>query len=128
MGMYTELVLGVDLKKDTPQNIIDALRYMLGEIDAEPALPAHDLFDTERWRFMLRCSSYYFAGPTISKLARDEMTKEWMLAVRTNLKNYDGEIEKFCDWLRPHISDPDAGEFMGYSRYEEAEHPTLLYV
>lgn len=33
MGMYTELILGVSLKEDTPNDVIEALKYMIGEVD-----------------------------------------------------------------------------------------------
>lgn len=29
--MYTELIFGATLKKDTPSQVIEALKYMLGE-------------------------------------------------------------------------------------------------
>lgn len=128
MGMYTELVLGVDLKHDTPTSVIEVLRYMLGEIETKPTLPEHALFKTDRWAVMLRMGGYYFSGPTNSVLRLDSTTKEWGLSVRCNLKNYGSEIEKFCDWIRPYINDPQPGEFMGYSRYEECEKPELLFV
>ena len=31
MGMYTELVLGVELSRETPKEVIDVLKYMMGE-------------------------------------------------------------------------------------------------
>ena len=36
MGMYTELIFGAKLKKDTPNEVIEALKYMLGEIKTKP--------------------------------------------------------------------------------------------
>ena len=62
MGMYTEIYLKVSLKEDTPEEVINILKHMVGDdqclnIDAE--LPDHPLFNTNRWDFMLCCSSYY---------------------------------------------------------------------
>lgn len=127
--MYTELVLGVDLKPDTPNDVIETIRVMVGdELVLPQPVPDHPLFKCERWKFMLVCGSYYFAGPTLTGFKKDEIAKRWQLSVRCNLKNYGGEIEHFLDWIRPYIDKPSAGEFMGYSRYEESDEPTLLYV
>jgi hypothetical protein len=37
MGMYTELIFGADLKKETPKSVIEALKYMIGDIEEKPA-------------------------------------------------------------------------------------------
>jgi len=36
MGMYTQLVLGVELKSNTPVDVIAMLAYMAGEREAPP--------------------------------------------------------------------------------------------
>jgi hypothetical protein len=36
MGMYTELIFGAELKKDTPNEVIEALKYMLRETETKP--------------------------------------------------------------------------------------------
>ena len=125
MGMYTELVMGVELRKDVPTQVIETLRFMLGERPDEPTpLPEHPLFGDTRWRHMLLCDSYYFDGDTMHAFRKDEIADAWFLTVRCNLKNYDNEIEKFCDWLEPYMNTEG---FYGYKRYEEAEVPTLLF-
>lgn len=49
----------------------------------------------------------------------------WYINVRCNLKNYDGEIGAFLDWIMPWVF---AGpECLGYYRYESDDHPTLIY-
>lgn len=45
--------------------------------------------------------------------------------IRANLKNYDNEIDKFLHWLAPYI---DTEGFIGYTRYEEYDDPTLIYI
>lgn len=123
MGMYTELVLGVELKSDPV--VIDTLKLMLDcNIKDKVVTIDHPLFSTSRWRSMLRCDSYYFDGQTDSKLVYDEPNEIYFLNVRCNLKNYDNEIELFLDWLCPYI---ETEGFLGYSRYEEADDPTLIY-
>ena len=123
MGMYTELVLGAEIENN--QDVISIIKYMLGESNVKPQLPEHSLFKTDRWKYMLHCDSYYFAGTTHSNLKCDAILGiRYFLTIRSNLKNYDSEIEKFLDWLCPYIK---TYGFLGYKRYEEFEDPTLIY-
>jgi len=127
MGMYTELHFNAELKKDTPQAVIEILKFMIGEIDEQPPVPYHSLFEkTQRWPWMLRSDSYYFDADTHSTLRYDNQ-ESYYLCIRCNLKNYDDEIEKFIDWVMPYL-DKDEGEFLGFSRYEETQHPTLIFM
>lgn len=124
MGMYTELVLGIEIEDN--DKIIQTLRYMLGETEYQP-VDDHELFKTDRWDYMLKCDSYYFDGQTDSKLYMDDLYEDnpkFYLNVRCNLKNYGNEINKFLDWLNPYIK---TFGFLGYLRYEENEDPTLIY-
>lgn len=124
MGMYTELVLGIEIEDN--KKVIQTLKYMLNETEYQPEWE-HELFRTDRWEYMLRCGSYYFDGKPDSKLFKDNLYKDksmYFLNVRCNLKNYNNEIEKFLDWLCPYIK---TFGFLGYKRYEEHEDPTLIY-
>lgn len=125
MGMYTELNIGVAFREDTPSNIINILKHMLNE-DEEVfyILTDHPLFKTARWNFMLVSDSYYFDGQTDSSLTYDDISNQYYLNVRCNLKNYDDEITKFMDFIQPYL---DTRGFLGYTRYEEDGDPTLIY-
>lgn len=127
MGMYTELVMAIELKQDISKDVMDVLWYMLGDSEDEDNLriPPHDLFKTDRWNFMLRSDSYYFDGVTDSKMRKDFINGFFTLNIRCNLKNYDDEIEKFVDWIRPYSNTTG---FVGYKRYEENDEPTLIYL
>jgi hypothetical protein len=125
MGMYTELHYNAELRKDVPTQVLDALRWMLGELDQPVDLPDHPLFKMTRAGFMLRCDSYYFAADTHSTLRLDDIDKQYRICIRCNLKNYEGEIEAFCDWIDPYVDAYD-GDFLGFSRYEESEDPELI--
>jgi hypothetical protein len=125
MGMYTELHYNVELLKATPAPIIAVLKYMLNHDNPKPPLPDHPLFKTERWSVMLRMDSYYFAADTHSTLRLDENGDCYYLCIRCNVKNYGNEIEKFVDWIAPYV-EANEGDFLGFSRYEETEDPTLI--
>lgn len=127
MGMYTELNINVNLCENMPQDICDTLKAMLAN-DSNFVVPAsianHPLFKSNRWRWMLVSTSCYFDGLTRSAFCFSNVLLEWQLTIRCNLKNYDGEIEKFLDLLSPYISTED---FLGYMRYEEDIMPTLIF-
>ena len=129
MGMYTQLVLGVELKTGTPETVINILEHMIrhGSKDQRITLPDHEFFQCNRWNFMLCYDSYYFDWQTRFNLDRDDLYKnrpKYFLTGCSNLKNYDGEIAKFLSWLAPYI---DTNGFLGFTRYEEAGTPTLIY-
>ena len=56
--MYTELIFGASLKTDTPKEVIDTLRYMVGDIEQpeklafdssrNPLIGGSHYFDTEK--------------------------------------------------------------------------------
>jgi hypothetical protein len=126
MGMYTELHFNSELKKDTPKEVIELLKFMVGEGKESGNLPDDPLFKSERWKFMLQCDSYYFDADTHSTLRLDDISGSYYLCIRCNLKNYDSEIKKFIEWIKPYLN-KTKGEFLGFYRYEEDETPTLIY-
>ena len=100
--MYTEIYLKVRLKEDTPSEVIDILKYMIEgdpELQVYSDLPDHPLFNTHRWDFMLRCSSYYHVPFNTVELRYNNIAECYYLTGRSDLKNYDGEIAKFFDWI-----------------------------
>ena len=127
MGMYTELIFGADLKQHTPEYVIEALKYMIGDTEEKPKdfpLPEG------RCEWLFRGSSYYFGvnGP-VGKLWYDDIGKNWVLSTRSNIKNYEGEIETFLDWIKPYI-DGGSGcrDMYAIVTYEEAESPDIYYL
>ena len=129
MGMYTELSIGVKLRKDTPDETIQALTFMASndwpkEVPDPLPWPSHPLFETERWVFMLRGWSYYFDRKPSLLWSLDDIAHRWFLAVTANIKNYGNEWGLFLDWLAPWV---ETRGFIGHTRYEEDDEPTLLY-
>lgn len=126
MGMYTELHFNVELKKDVPANVIDVLKDMLGVSDTHFVSPDHEFFKTTRWKTMFHSDSYYFNSDTHCTLRFDEVGESYYLCLRFNVKNYDGEIQKFISWIMPYLHALD-GDFLGFHRYENNLEPTLIY-
>ena len=127
MGMYTELIFGANLKQDTPNEVIEALQYMIGKTKEKPTnfpLPEG------RCEWLFQGSSYYFGiSDPVNKMWKDDIGKNWVLSTRSNIKNYNGEIETFLKWIKPYI-DGGSGinEMYAIVMYEEAEAPTIYYL
>lgn len=130
MGMYTEIFFRATLKQDVPESVLAPFRAMLGELEAESIeLPDHELFQRGRWYMLARGSSYYFPEHAQSHLVQDDIRGAWCVLLHASIKNYDGEIEAFFDWIDPYV-DAYQGEFLGYSLYEETgpdTPPTCYY-
>lgn len=130
MGMYTELIFGAELKKDTPKEVIDVLKYMIKDTDIIVPTPKHKFFSCARWRILFTCTSYYFGvSDSFNKLWFDKISDTWKISTRSNIKNYDGDIQEFLDWIKPYINRGSGDrEFYTIVCYEEQEEPTIYYL
>lgn len=131
MGMYTQLHYNARLKEDTPKEVLNILKFMTVHRDQptdDREVPDHELFQTQRWPYILTMGSAYFAAEPHSRLIEEDYG-DWRairLNVNSNIKNYDNEIEKFVDWIDEYVDAPP-GVWLGYKRYEEDNEPTLIY-
>jgi hypothetical protein len=126
MGMYTELVFGAKLKQETPEQVINALKYMIGDLKDKPKdFPLPD--DSFEWIFNIS-SSYFGVNEPVKKMWFDDILKAWRINTRSNIKNYENEIETFLEWIKPYI-ERGSGERNMYAIviYEEASEPTIYY-
>lgn len=131
MGMYTEIYVKVTFKEETPTGVIDILRHMMGHEDAAipESLPQHPLFSKDRWKFMLRCCSFYHMPDSVGQFWYDKIGEQWYLLNRSDLKNYENEIEAFFDWISPYVEMRGNDKtFIGYELYEECDVPTMYYL
>lgn len=125
--MYTEFHFNVELVRDVDVHIINLLANMISTSDLHYEGLSHEFFSCARWRWLFTMDSYYFNADTMSTLRLDKITETYFLCIRSNIKNYDREIEKFVDWIKPYL-DAIEGDFLGFSRYAEIEEPTLIYM
>lgn len=127
MGMYTELIFGAKLKKETPTSVIDALKYMVGETKERPTdFP----FPEGRVDYLFGCSSYSFGvNKGLSKMWFDDISGCFHISTRSNIKNYENEIESFLEWIKPYI-ESGSGERDIYAMviYEESSSPNIYYL
>lgn len=127
MGMYTELIFGAELKKDTPNEVIEALKYMLGENRDKPTsfpLP------NGRCEWLFCGESYYFGvNKAVNKMWLDDIDKQYRISTRSNLKNYDNEIETFLEWIKPYIESGSGNRDMyAIVIREKQDEPTIYYL
>ena len=121
MGMYTEIFFRAEVD-DEATEIIERLHA-----GSEIAWPDHPFFECARFRWLTNSSSFYFPGANHFEMEeRGYGGRQYSVSFRSNLKNYDDEIDKFFDWVGPHVLDGQ-GYFMGYSLYEEDVAPTLYF-
>lgn len=127
MGMFTELIFGADFKQHTPDHVIEALKYMIGDTEEKP----NDFpFPEGRWKWLFKSSSYYFGvNEPVIKMWYDTIGKNWVLSIRCSIKNYQGEIDTFLKWIKPHI-DGGSGRRDMYAivTYEGVSEPTIYYL
>ena len=124
MGMYTEIYVNVNLKEDTPDEIIEVLKAMcrMEESDEKVLEPYPD-----GWQCLFSNMSYYTPSTRCRSLTYNGITRRWSLLGKGDIKNYAGEIEEFFEWIIPYV-DGYPGDFIGYSRYEDAQKPTLFFL
>lgn len=117
VGMYTEFCIGVALKQDVHQDVVDTLATMVtGEAPFD---------DRRKWMLVSEGSAYFDQIPV---LRWEKVYERWSLTCWTNIKNYASEIEWLFEFLAPHVDGfEDAPYFMGFMRYEEDDIPTLVF-
>lgn len=129
MGMYTEFHFNAELIEGVPSDVVALLKLMTDDasdarVSPPRVVPAHEFFTLIGWQWLLKMHSAYFDMYPCSMLIHE--FERYSLSARSNLKNYCNEIEQFVDWITPYL-DKRRGEFLGFSRYEEEEIPTLLF-
>lgn len=129
MGHYTEFVFAAKLKADTPDEIIDTLK-MVVEGPPENVVIDHPFFKCDRWRWFGSQSSQMFGYTRpASNVDYDHIANQWMVSIRCSLKNYQGEIDHFIDWIKPYV-EYGSGDcnLLGYSMDEDGDIPVMYYL
>jgi len=120
--MYTEIYINVDLKKDTPDDVIKVLKAMCDQ-ECKEVLVDYPY----KWICLFSNMSYYTPSTNCRFLEFDNISNQWSLLGKGDIKNYGNEIEEFFEWIVPYV-DGYPGDFIGYSRYEEDQKPTLMFL
>ena len=100
----TRLKLMVTLSPETPEEVINTLRNdWEGDIEQliverRNDLPSHQLFDETRSLFLVGESDN-----DNSFLKLQSIDSGYQLKFDKAIKNYEGEIELFLDWIAPYV-------------------------
>lgn len=128
MGMYTELIFGATLKENTPTYITQALDSVINNnTDAKLSSEVEQFIDEYSLSKLIWCTSYYFGSHNNKpSCVFDKIANSWCISFRANCKNYQGEIEKFIEFIKPYVeygSGPT--NIFAIVQYEEDDYPTL---
>lgn len=121
MGMYTELFFSAEFKDKLSDVDEAAVQFLFGDADRPQEVPEHRFFECSRAYWMFNSPRH--AGPGVTLKIGDYYRH---VTAHIELKNYEGEIEAFLDWVRP-LLDNSAGTCIGWTWYEENDNPTLIY-
>lgn len=135
MSLHFELFLAMDLKPDTPQNILNILEYMTHSEDTEfkASLPSDFLNEVDDWLYILRKEEARIPGELGSVFRRayrytqsGQDVYRYTLGFRVFLlDDYFYEVyESFLKWLAQYS---ETTGFVGYWREEADLHPILIY-
>lgn len=130
MGMYTELILGCKLSKDAPEVLTKALDAVINHyIDEKHKVSkeVEQFIEDYSLVSLFWCSSYYFGvNHPNSAFWFDTIDQSWHISSRSNLKNYEDEIETFLNYLSPYVEyGSGTDEVYAYVMYEESKRPTV---
>jgi hypothetical protein len=125
VGMYTEFFFRAPLRGDVDRQFFVRLNETPDSFTPVHGLPEHPFFQCERWHNLFCGGSAYHETRGFD-LRYDSFRSQHILFCHSSFKNYDGEIEKFLDWIDPMVEELE-GTFLGYSLYEEDEQPILYY-
>ena len=127
--MYTELILGVEFKQNTPEYIINALNYVINNKTGLPELEkeVNDFIEEYDLFTLFYCTSAYFPSDPYSLFNLDKFDNTWHLTSRANLKN-GGRIEKFLEFIKDYVEGGSGpSNLFAIVQYEEAEFPDLWF-
>lgn len=131
MGQYTEYLLDVELKADTPTVLTDYLKWLIEKAfyaeywEGPAVLPEHEALKNDRLRFVM-CD--FVRDKKWPRALTKKDDGKWHLQAAGNMKNYaEGDysegtawqpIQGLLDLVRPWIDMP-ADSDVGFYEYEE---------
>lgn len=138
MGMYTELILGCRLKKETPQILIQSLNYIINKGNSpedeisrkkiKQTLPQKEIDAfIDEWNLinLLRSSSYYIGAPVYGYFCFNSISENYELSTRSNSTGRN-LISEFVQYIKPFVEQGTGpNEIFAMVQYEEDEFPTL---
>ena len=125
MGMYTELVLKFEISKNLPKDVMQVFEYLFNNGEEPSFIPDHEFFKKSRWFVIGKSSSFYHHPECVKSWCDVDYSDTIYIFSRSDLKDYNNEIQSFVDWAKPYIR-PSTGDCLGWVWYEEEDAPTLI--
>jgi len=124
--MYTELIFGASLKRDTPESAIKTIQAMIDDDMEAVRLNSGLIFGRNPFN---SAHGYFGLDRPVLAFWKEKYDQQWHLSTRSNLKNYEHDIELFLEWVKPLI---EAGsglrDMYAIVMYEEQQEPTIYYL
>ena len=114
MGIWTHWSLNVELRRDTPQHVLDEIRAVVADPDANVESPM--------WFLSEAGTTYQVCRPP----ALTDWYGDFALTVLASGK-FGAGVESVVDYLAPYVRTHGTG-FSGWKQSEEDDYPTLLYI
>ena len=124
--MYKEFYMNAILHNHVPENIINILKLMTGDMEIENiCLTKDSLFKLENWQYILQSESSRFDSSAKSSIDFSSIDDCYFLRVSCSLNNDKMQIEKFLGFINPYLN-KKTGDFLGYIRDEDSNDPFIL--
>lgn len=135
MGIYTNFEAKIRLHKDTPEDIIQAIRIaMCYDTNMDYAgyqqfdkwckeRFMHPFFECRRWQELL-CSTN---GSSILGGKLIKSVHNYTILLDTEFKEYDDEIKHFLDFVKPYIVGRKKKQYIGKSMMDDYRHQGYTY-
>ena len=129
--MYTEFIFEAELSKDTPKGLIDAFttvsRKDTGIEVTSNKLEISNFIEKFDLNMLVNCCSAYFpAQQSFFNIYYDKYLDTYGIFIRSDLKNYEQQINKFLEFIKPYIiRGCGSNNIYAYVLYELDEQPTI---
>ena len=131
MGMYTELIFEAKLSGDTPKDVIDAISLVCKDCanikTTSSAFAIDNIIEHfDLWYLLTSNSAYFPAQYSYSRIYYNELEDTYSLFIRSDLKNYEKQIDKFLEYIKPYIvKGMGSKDIYAYVLYETGSEPTI---
>ncbi|ROS26285.1 hypothetical protein [Cellulomonas sp. PhB150] len=149
MGSYTEVVLQITFKPDTPDYVLAAFSALALYVpaDASPLPAPHRVDQTDGWEptdevsnpaedpqpWIHDWSGWLSSSMTVSTTPHAQLAwsrrRRWVLSCRWGIKSWPDAILPALQWLGPYLEGFDPRPIvLGYMEYEGDPRPTLVWL
>lgn len=118
MSYYFQVRINVQLKKDTPVEVISFIRDCIQKPEERPE-PTwdHPFFGCQRWDCIFHQSAFQKDGPFIKG---SDPAKPYQLQIHADINYGLDEILEFVKWISPFIHGRKKKKYIGWYKGEDS--------